>query len=82
MKIIKEFLSPSNLSEHYVQAHAYGADDIFYKTRKNSDFKSFVINPLTEEKECILDLIAFGCDQVNIYLVTILYLFLHLIHIK
>jgi len=65
MKIIKEFLSPANLSEHYLQPHGYRVDDIFYSIRKDSDFKSCVINPLTGEKECILDLIAFGCDQVN-----------------
>ncbi|CAH1736860.1 unnamed protein product [Aphis gossypii] len=67
MKVIKEFLSPSNLSEHYVQPHGYGVDDIFYAVRKTSDFKSLVVNPLTGKNECVLDLIAFGCDQVNIY---------------
>lgn len=66
MKVIKEFLSPSNLSEHFVQPHGYGVDDIFYSVRKSSDFKSFIVNPLTGKKECVLDLIAFGCDQVNI----------------
>uniref|UniRef100_A0A2H8TFM2 Death-associated protein kinase 1 n=2 Tax=Melanaphis sacchari TaxID=742174 RepID=A0A2H8TFM2_9HEMI len=65
MKVIKEFLSPSNLSEHYVQPHGYGVDDIFYAVRKTSDFKSLVVNPLTGNKECVLDLIAFGCDQVE-----------------
>ncbi|XP_026807303.1 death-associated protein kinase 1-like isoform X2 [Rhopalosiphum maidis] len=65
MKVIKEFLSPSNLSEHYVQPHGYGVDDIFYAVRKTSDFKSLVVNPLTGKKECVLDLIAFGCDQVE-----------------
>lgn len=69
MKVIKEFLSPSNLSEHNVQPHGYGVDDVFYSVRKTSDFKSFVVNPLTGEKECVLDLIAFGCDQVNIYFI-------------
>lgn len=64
MKVIKEFLSPSNLSEHFVHPHGYGVDDIFYSIRKTSDFKSFVVNPLTGKKECVLDLIAFGCDQV------------------
>lgn len=66
MKVTKEFLSPSDLSEHYPQPHGYGVNDIFYSIRTNSDFKSFVVNPLTEKKECVLDLIAFGCDQVNI----------------
>lgn len=66
MKVIKEFLSPSDLSEHYAQPHGYAVDDIFNSIRKNSDFKSFIVNPLTEKKECVLDLIAFGCDQVNI----------------
>jgi len=66
MKVIKEFLSPSNLSEHILQPHGYGVDDIFYSVRKTSDFKSFVVNPLTGKKECVLDIIAFGCDQVNI----------------
>ncbi|XP_027841217.2 death-associated protein kinase 1-like isoform X1 [Aphis gossypii] len=65
MKVIKEFLSPSNLSEHYVQPHGYGVDDIFYAVRKTSDFKSLVVNPLTGKNECVLDLIAFGCDQVE-----------------
>lgn len=65
MKVVKEFLSPSNLSEHYIQPHGYGIDDIFYSVRKTSDFKSFVVNPLTGKKECILDLIAFGSDQVE-----------------
>lgn len=69
MKIIKEFLSPENLSEHYIQPHAYGVNDIFCSIRKNSDFKSHVVNPLTGNQECVLDIIAFGCDQVNIYFI-------------
>lgn len=67
MKIIKEFLSPSDLSEHYIQPHGYGVNDIFYSIRKESNFKSYVVNPLTEKKECVLDLIAFGCDQVSFF---------------
>lgn len=82
MKVIKEFLSSSNLSEHYIQPHSYSISDIFYSTRKNSDFKSLVINPLTGEKECILDLIAFGCEQVNIYSINNNCLFFHTIHKK
>lgn len=67
MKVVKEFLSPSDLSEHSVQPHSYGVDDIFYSIRKNSDFKSHLINPVSDEKELVLDIIAFGCDQVNCY---------------
>lgn len=66
IKIIKEFLSPSDLSEHYIQPHGYSVSDIFYSIRKNSDFKSIVVNSETGKKESVLDLIAFGCDQVNI----------------
>lgn len=68
--MIKEFLSPSDLSEHYVQPRSYGVDDIFYSIRKSSDFKSYVIDPLTAKKECVLDIIAFGCDQVIIYYIN------------
>lgn len=69
MKIIKDFLSPSDLSEHYPQPHGYGVVDIFYLIRKNSDFKSCIDNPLTGKRECVLDIIAFGCDQVNVYFI-------------
>ncbi|XP_025421545.1 death-associated protein kinase dapk-1-like isoform X2 [Sipha flava] len=70
LKVIKEFLSPSDLSEHYAKPRSYGVDDIFYAVRKNSDFKSHVIDPEKTKKECILDIIAFGCDQVETMLLS------------
>lgn len=66
MKVVKEFLSPSDLSEHSVQPYGYGVNDIFDSIRKNSGFRSHIINPVSGEKECVLDLIAFGCDQVKL----------------
>lgn len=71
MKIIKEYLSPSDLSEHYPQAHSYGADTLFYSIKKNSNFKSNILNPLTGKSENVLDVIGFGCNQVNIYYISI-----------
>lgn len=67
MKVIKEYLSPSDLSEHYPHPHGYGPDKVFYSIRKDG-FKSCIDNPLTGKSECVLDVIAFGCDQVIIYL--------------
>jgi hypothetical protein len=67
------------LSEHYAKPRSYGVDDIFYAVRKNSDFKSHVIDPEKTKKECILDIIAFGCDQVIIYSINNgIYLLKHL----
>ncbi|XP_050423467.1 death-associated protein kinase 1-like [Adelges cooleyi] len=65
MKIIKEFLSPSDLSEHYAQPHGYGIDDVYYSIKSKSKFKSHVTNPLTGKRECIMDLVAFGCELVE-----------------
>lgn len=67
MKVIKEYLSPSDLSEHYAHPHAYGPVEIFYLIRKNAGFRSCVENLLTGKSECVLEVIAFGCDQVIIY---------------
>lgn len=65
MKMIKEFLSPLELSEHYPQPHAYNVDDLYYSIQNQSKFKSSVFNPSSNVKECVLDVIAFGCDKVN-----------------